>query len=190
MLREYLISEAMHGFGIATTRSLAVVATGEPVYREEILDGAVLTRVAASHLRVGTFEFAAAREDVEGLKALTAYAIDRHYPELKVSDNPALALLDAVIVRQAELIAEWMRVGFVHGVMNTDNMTISGETIDYGPCASATPSPTSRRLPNGIWQGLQSHSSRFSMRTKNGLSHWRQSALGVSGRFMRIAICR
>jgi uncharacterized protein YdiU (UPF0061 family) len=135
MLREYLISEAMHGFGIATTRSLAVVATGEPVYREEILDGAVLTRVAASHLRVGTFEFAAAREDVEGLKALTAYAIDRHYPELKVSDNPALALLDAVIVRQAELIAEWMRVGFVHGVMNTDNMTISGETIDYGPCA-------------------------------------------------------
>lgn len=135
MLREYLISEAMHGLGISTTRSLAVVTTGEPVYREEVLDGAVLTRVAASHLRVGTFEYAAAIGNVDGLKALLAYAIDRHYPELTASDNPALALLDAVIARQADLIAEWMRVGFIHGVMNTDNMTISGETIDYGPCA-------------------------------------------------------
>jgi uncharacterized protein YdiU (UPF0061 family) len=135
MLREYLISEAMHSLGIPTTRSLAVVATGEPVYREEVLDGAVLTRVAASHLRVGTFEYAAARDDIEGLKALTAYAIDRHYPELKAADNPPLALLDAVIAKQADLVVEWMRVGFIHGVMNTDNMTISGETIDYGPCA-------------------------------------------------------
>ena len=135
MLREYVISEAMAGLGIPTTRSLAVVDTGEAVLREEVLAGAVLTRVAASHLRVGTFEYAAARGDVEALRQLTAYAIARHYPDLQEAANPALALLDAVIARQAALIAEWMRVGFIHGVMNTDNMTISGETIDYGPCA-------------------------------------------------------
>ncbi len=134
MLREYIISEAMAGLGIPTTRSLAVAATGEPVYREQILPGAVLTRIAASHLRVGTFEFAI-RQGPDALQALVAYAIDRHYPDLADADNPALALLDAVIDRQADLIVEWMRVGFIHGVMNTDNMTISGETIDYGPCA-------------------------------------------------------
>ncbi|WP_372089890.1 YdiU family protein [Tistrella mobilis] len=135
MLREYLISEAMHGLGIPTTRSLAVVATGEPVYREEVLAGAILTRVAASHLRVGTFQYAAARHDVAGLKALLDYAIARHDPDAALDRVPALALLDHVIRRQAALIVDWMRVGFVHGVMNTDNMTISGETIDYGPCA-------------------------------------------------------
>ena len=135
MLREYIVSEGMHALGIPTTRSLAVVTTGEPVYREEVLPGAVLTRVAASHLRVGTFQYAAAREDVESLQSLVDHALDRHYPHLRGTESPALALLGAVVERQAALVVEWMRVGFIHGVMNTDNMTISGETIDYGPCA-------------------------------------------------------
>jgi serine/tyrosine/threonine adenylyltransferase len=135
MLREYLISEAMAALGIPTTRSLAVVATGETVWRETALPGAVLTRVAASHLRVGTFQFFAARGDQAQVKALADYAIARHYPDLAAADGPYLAFLDAVIDRQARLIAQWMGVGFIHGVMNTDNMAISGETIDYGPCA-------------------------------------------------------
>jgi uncharacterized protein YdiU (UPF0061 family) len=135
MLREYIISEAMHGLGIPTTRSLAVVATGEPVYRETVLPGAVLTRVAASHLRVGTFQYAANWGGAEALYALADYALQRHYPGIPLDDGRYLALLRGVIARQAELIARWMLVGFVHGVMNTDNMTISGETIDYGPCA-------------------------------------------------------
>ncbi len=136
MLREYLIGEAMHALRIPTTRALAVVATGEPVLREGgPLPGAVLTRVAASHLRVGTFQYAAAQDDLPLLKRLLAYAIQRHDPALAAHDNPALALLQAVAERQAQLIAQWMGVGFIHGVMNTDNMTISGETIDYGPCA-------------------------------------------------------
>jgi uncharacterized protein YdiU (UPF0061 family) len=135
MLREYLISEAMHALGIPTTRSLAVTATGEEVWRQGPLPGAVLTRVAASHLRVGTFQFAAAAGGEPAVRALVDYTIGRHYPELKAADNRALALLDAVLGRQAELLARWMLVGFVHGVMNTDNMAISGETIDYGPCA-------------------------------------------------------
>ena len=135
VLREYLISEAMHALGVPTTRSLASVATGERIYREEPLPGAVLTRVAASHLRVGTFEFFAARGEVEKVKQLADYSIARHYPELRDSDSPYLGFLAAVSDAQAALIARWMQVGFVHGVMNTDNMTISGETIDYGPCA-------------------------------------------------------
>lgn len=135
MLREYLISEAMHALGIPTTRSLAVTLTGEPVFREEALPGAVLTRVAASHIRVGTFEYAAAIEDADAVKILADYTLERHYPALLQEENPYLALLYAVIDRQALLIAKWMHVGFIHGVMNTDNMTISGETIDYGPCA-------------------------------------------------------
>jgi uncharacterized protein YdiU (UPF0061 family) len=135
MLREYLISEAMHALRIPTTRSLAVTATGEQVWRQEgALPGAVLTRVAASHLRVGTFEWAAAGGG-DALRALTDYTIQRHFPELVDSANPPLALLTAVVERQAELIARWLSVGFIHGVMNTDNMAISGETIDYGPCA-------------------------------------------------------
>lgn len=134
MLREYIISEAMHALGISTTRSLAVVATGEPVYREEVLPGAVLTRVAASHLRVGTFEFAATLGP-EAVQSLTDYAIQRHYPECAQAENPPLAFFEAVAERQAKLIAQWMGVGFIHGVMNTDNMSIAGETIDYGPCA-------------------------------------------------------
>ncbi len=134
MLREYLISEAMHALGIPTTRSLAVVATGETVFRETPLPGAILTRVAASHIRVGTFEYAAMKGP-EVVKILADYVIHRHYPEIKEEDRPYEKLLKKVISRQAVLIADWMRVGFIHGVMNTDNMAISGETIDYGPCA-------------------------------------------------------
>jgi uncharacterized protein YdiU (UPF0061 family) len=135
MLREVLVSESMHALGIPTTRALAVAATGEPVYREGALPGAVLTRVAASHLRVGTFEFYASRGDVERVRKLAEYTIARHDPELSSDPQPFLALLRAVAERQAALIAQWMNVGFIHGVMNTDNMTLSGETIDYGPCA-------------------------------------------------------
>ena len=135
MLREYVVSEAMHGLGIPTTRSLSVVATGRPVQRETMLDGAVLARVAASHLRVGSFEFVSVAGELDVLGRLADHAIARHYPAAAEADNPYLALLDSVIAAQAELVARWMLVGFVHGVMNTDNMTISGETIDYGPCA-------------------------------------------------------
>lgn len=135
MLREYIISEAMYALGIPTTRSLAVVTTGEPIARETLLPGAILTRIAASHLRVGTFQFAAATGSEEELRQLVDYAINRHYPELANEENRPQALLRKVIQRQTELIAKWQTVGFIHGVMNTDNMTISGETIDYGPCA-------------------------------------------------------
>ena len=135
MLREYVISEAMAALGIPTTRSLAVVTTGDPVYRDSTLRGAVLTRVAASHIRVGTFEYLAARGDESNLRALADYAIDRHYPELVDAPQKYLAFFRAVMDRQASLIAQWQLVGFIHGVMNTDNMAISGETIDYGPCA-------------------------------------------------------
>jgi len=135
VLREYLVSESMHSLGIPTTRSLAAVTTGEPVFRGARLPGAVVTRVAASHVRVGTFEFFAARGDTDAVRLLADYVIDRHYPQLKSADRPYLELLAAVTRRQASLIADWMRVGFIHGVMNTDNTTISGETIDFGPCA-------------------------------------------------------
>lgn len=135
MLRELIISEAMHHLGIPTSRSLAVVSTGEPVYRERALVGAVLTRVAASHIRVGTFEWAAAHRDHAALAALADYTRRRHYPDLDGSDQPHLTLFGAMVERQAELVARWQLVGFIHGVMNTDNMALSGETIDYGPCA-------------------------------------------------------
>ncbi|MDP9399052.1 MAG: YdiU family protein [Actinomycetota bacterium] len=135
MLREYVISEAMHALGIPTTRSLAVVATGRGVHRETLLPGAVLARVASSHLRVGSFQYARATGDVELLRRLADHAIARHHPGAAAAEHPYLALFEAVIAAQASLVARWMLVGFVHGVMNTDNMTISGETIDYGPCA-------------------------------------------------------
>lgn len=135
MLREYIISEAMHALGIPTTRSLAVVTTGETVIRETVLPGAILTRVAASHLRVGTFQYAARWGTAEELRVLADYAINRHFPEAEAGDNPYLSLLQEVTRRQASLIAQWQLVGFIHGVMNTDNMAISGETIDFGPCA-------------------------------------------------------
>ena len=135
MLREYLISEAMHALGVPTTRSLAVVGTGRPVLREAELPGAVLARVASSHLRVGSFQFAASTADLGLLRRLADHAIARHHPGAAEADRPYLALFEAVVAVQASLIARWMLIGFVHGVMNTDNMTISGETIDYGPCA-------------------------------------------------------
>lgn len=135
MLREYIISEAMHSLGIPTTRSLAVVKSGEPVIREMVLSGAILTRVAASHIRVGTFEYTAKWGSEDELRALADYAMQRHFPDIETDENRYLSLLKEVIKRQAELIAKWQLVGFIHGVMNTDNMTISGETIDYGPCA-------------------------------------------------------
>lgn len=135
VLREYIVSEAMHALGIPTTRALAAVTSGEPVYREEVLPGAIFTRVAASHIRVGTFQFFAARGDTESVRTLADYVIARHYPEIRDRKNPYLALLEAVADRQASLIARWLHVGFIHGVMNTDNMTVSGETIDFGPCA-------------------------------------------------------
>lgn len=135
VLREYIMSEAMHALGIPTTRALAAVTTGETVMRTELLPGGVFTRVAASHIRIGTFQYFAARQETEHLKMLADYAIARHYPPLKEAENPYLALLAAICDAQASLVAQWMCIGFIHGVMNTDNMTISGETIDYGPCA-------------------------------------------------------
>lgn len=135
VIREYLVSEAMHRLGVPTTRALAAVATGERVYREAVLPGAVFTRVAASHLRIGTFEYLAARKKRDELKALADYAIDRHYPEARDADDPYVAFYRAVVERQAALVAHWMATGFIHGVMNTDNMSIAGETLDYGPCA-------------------------------------------------------
>ena len=135
MLREYIISEAMHGLGVATTRSLAVVKTGESVIRETLLPGAVLTRIAASHIRVGTFQYIAATQKEENLKILFDYVINRHYPDIKNSKNQALDLLKTIMNIQINLVIDWMRIGFIHGVMNTDNVSICGETIDYGPCA-------------------------------------------------------
>ena len=135
MLREYIISEAMYALGIPTTRSLAVVTTGESVYRDSILPGAILTRVASSHIRVGTFQFAAAQDDPGVIRSLADYTLNRHFPEYINSGNKYLSLLNAVIDNQAKLIAQWMHVGFIHGVMNTDNMSICGESIDFGPCA-------------------------------------------------------
>jgi uncharacterized protein YdiU (UPF0061 family) len=135
VLREYLVSEAMHALGIASTRALAAVATGEPVYRDRPVPGAVLTRVAASHVRVGTFQYFAARGDEASVRLLADYVLARHYPGTAGAERPYLALLEAVARRQAALVAHWMMAGFVHGVMNTDNMAVSGETIDFGPCA-------------------------------------------------------
>jgi uncharacterized protein YdiU (UPF0061 family) len=135
VLREYLVSEAMAALGIPTTRTLAAVTTGQTVWRETMLPGAVLTRVAASHIRVGTFQYFAARDDADGVRQLADYAIARHYPNAAAAEQPYRAFLDAVIARQADLIARWLLIGFIHGVMNTDNCSVSGETIDYGPCA-------------------------------------------------------
>jgi uncharacterized protein YdiU (UPF0061 family) len=165
MLREYLISEAMHALGIPTTRSLAVVTTGEPVYRDEMLPGAVLTRVAASHIRVGTFEYAALRGE-EAVKTLADYAIARHYPQLAGVETPYLALLEAVIARQAALVAKWMHAGFIHGVMNTDNMAISGETIDYGPCAFMD-----AHDPTTVFSSID-HGGRYAYANQPAIAQW------------------
>ena len=166
MLREYIISEAMHALGIPTTRSLAVATTGEEVWRSEPLPGAVLTRVAASHIRVGTFEWAASAGDEVAIRALVDYTLRRHYPGLAGAENPALALLGAVIERQAALMAQWMCVGFVHGVMNTDNMALSGETIDYGPCAFVDAYD-----PATVFSSIDRH-GRYAFGNQPGIAQW------------------
>ena len=166
MLREYIISESMHGLGIPTTRSLAVVKTGEKVVRETLLDGAVLTRVAESHIRVGTFQYAFVAEGKKDLKILFDYTIDRHYPHIKNSKNPAVDLLKIVIEKQTKLVVDWMRVGFIHGVMNTDNMTISGETIDYGPCAFMDTYD-----PETVFSSIDQH-GRYAFFNQPGITKW------------------
>ena len=135
VLREYIVSEAMHALGVPTTRALAAVTTGEEVIRDGFRPGAVLTRVAQSHVRVGTFEYFASRHDEDAIRRLADYVIDRHYPDAKKTENPYASLLTAVVTRQADLVAKWFGLGFIHGVMNTDNTSVAGETIDYGPCA-------------------------------------------------------
>ncbi len=166
MLREYIISEAMHALGVPTTRSLAVVTTGEPVFRERPLPGAILTRVASSHLRVGTFEYAANLGDLAMLQQLADYTIDRHFPELASEAEPYLALLNAVIERQAQLIAQWMNIGFVHGVMNTDNVALTGETIDYGPCAFLN-----QYSPNKVFSSIDQN-GRYAFGQQPAIAQW------------------
>ena len=166
MLREYIISEAMHALKIPTTRSLAVVKTGENVIRETPLPGAILTRVATSHIRVGTFQYVTMMEDEKNLKTLVDYTIDRHYPNIKDSDSPALDLLKIVIEKQTKLVTDWMRVGFIHGVMNTDNMAISGETIDYGPCAFMDTYD-----PETVFSSIDQH-GRYAYFNQPGITKW------------------
>jgi uncharacterized protein YdiU (UPF0061 family) len=167
VLREYIVSEAMAALGIPTTRSLAAVATGEQVLRQEgFLPGAVLTRVAQSHVRVGTFEFFANRGDAEAVRDLADYAIDRLYPEARDAEQPYRALLDGVIARTARLVASWQLIGFIHGVMNTDNMSISGETIDYGPCAFMD---TFR--PDQVYSSIDS-GGRYAFANQPRIAHW------------------
>ena len=166
VLREYIVSEAMAALGIPTTRSLAAVFTGEEIMRETLLPGAVLTRIAGSHVRVGTFQYFSARRDVEALRLLADYVITRHYPELKGAVEPYLALLGAVIDRQASLVADWQLVGFIHGVMNTDNMSIAGETIDYGPCAFMDDFH-----PETVFSSID-HMGRYAYRNQPSIAHW------------------
>ena len=166
MLREYIVSEAMHSLGIPTTRSLAVVKTGENVIRETPLPGAILTRVAASHIRVGTFQYVTATEDEKNLKTLFDYTIDRHYPNIKDSKTPAIDLLKIVMEKQIKLVVDWMRVGFIHGVMNTDNMAISGETIDYGPCAFMDAYD-----PETVFSSID-HNGRYAYFNQPGITKW------------------
>lgn len=166
MLREYIISEAMHALGIPTTRSLAVTTTGEYVYRDAKYPGAVLTRVASSHIRVGTFQFAAATQNQQQLQALADYSITRHFPEIADADNQYLELLNCVIDLQASLIAQWMQVGFIHGVMNTDNMSICGETIDYGPCAFIN-----TYHPETVFSSIDTN-GRYAYGNQPSIAHW------------------
>lgn len=174
MLREYIVSEAMHAMGIPTTRSLAVVATGRPVVRETMLPGAVLARVASSHLRVGSFQYARATGDLNLLRRLADHAITRHHPAAAEAMNPYLALLQAVIAAQASLLAQWMLVGFVHGVMNTDNMTISGETIDYGPCAFLDAFD-----PTTVYSSID-ETGRYAYRNQPVMAEWNLTRLAES----------
>ena len=170
MLREYLISEAMYHLGIPTSRSLAVVATGEPVYRSPVQSGAVLTRVAGSHIRVGTFEYVRQNDSKEDLQQFMDYVIQRHYPNLSNASQPALQLLSAVMNKQIRLVVEWMRVGFIHGVMNTDNVSIAGETIDYGPCAFMNAYD-----PNTVFSSID-RNGRYAFGNQPRIAHWNMMA--------------
>jgi len=169
VLREYIVSEAMAALGIPTTRALAAVTTGEPVFREQRFPGAVLARVASSHVRVGTFQFFAARQDTEGLRLLADHVIARHYPEARHAENPVLELFEAVTARQAELVARWMGVGFIHGVMNTDNMSIAGETIDFGPCAFMD-----SYHPGMVFSSID-HGGRYAFANQPRIAQWNLS---------------
>ncbi len=171
VLREYVVSEAMAAFGIPTTRSLAAVATGEWIFREGAVPGAVLTRTAASHIRVGTFQYFAARRDTDALRVLADHAIARHDPAAAEDANPPLALFRGVVARQADLVARWMLVGFIHGVMNTDNCTISGETIDYGPCAFLDAFHT-----EAVFSSID-HAGRYAYGNQPGIAHWNLARL-------------
>jgi uncharacterized protein YdiU (UPF0061 family) len=171
VLREYIVSEAMHRLGVPTTRSLAAATTGEIVARDRFLPGAVLARVASSHIRIGTFQYYAARKDTEALRLLADHVIERHYPQARHTENPVLALLVGVISRQAQLIAQWQSLGFIHGVMNTDNMLICGETIDYGPCAFMD-----AFNPEQVYSSID-HNGRYAYRSQPGIAHWNLSCL-------------
>ena len=171
MLREYIISEAMHALGIPTTRSLAVVKTGEIVYREQELTGAILTRTASSHIRVGTFEFASLQDDKKCTQSLLNYLIERHFPKIREEQNQAIALMEAVIHQQADLITQWMRVGFIHGVMNTDNMALCGETIDYGPCAFMD-----TFAPDTVFSSID-HRGRYAYANQPYIAQWNLARL-------------
>ena len=171
VLREYVVSEAMHSLGVPTTRALAAVSTGEAVARERFLPGAVLARVASSHFRVGTVQYFAARQDDEVLRQLVDHVVQRHFPAARDSDNPVLAMLEGVIARQAALIAQWQLLGFIHGVMNTDNMLLCGETIDYGPCAFMD------QFNAGQVYSSIDHGGRYAYRNQPGIAHWNLSVL-------------
>lgn len=171
VLREYLVSEAMAAMGIPTTRALAAVTTGETVLRERALPGAIVVRVATSHIRVGTFQYFAARSDLEAVRLLADHAIARHFPAAREAANPYRALLAEVAARQAALVADWMRVGFIHGVMNTDNMAISGETIDYGPCAFMD-----AYHPATVFSSID-HAGRYAYANQPGIAHWNLARL-------------
>jgi uncharacterized protein YdiU (UPF0061 family) len=171
VIREYILSESMHCLGIPTTRSLAMVTTGEEVMRETPLPGAVLTRIASSHIRVGTFQYFSSRQDAEAVKQLADYVIERHYPEVKEEQNAYLALLKSIANRQASLIAKWMHVGFIHGVMNTDNSAISGETIDYGPCAFMD-----EYDPGTVFSSIDQR-GRYAYDNQANIAHWNLTRL-------------
>lgn len=171
VLREYIVSEAMAALGIPTTRSLAVVTTGEAVFRDRALPGGILTRIARSHIRVGTFQFFAARRDTEALRLLADHVIDRHYPDARESDTPYRELLDRIVAAQADLVAAWMGVGFIHGVMNTDNMSVAGDTIDYGPCAFMD-----TYHPGTVYSSID-HGGRYAYGNQPGIAHWNLACL-------------
>ncbi|MFN3348679.1 protein adenylyltransferase SelO [Pseudorhodoplanes sp.] len=172
VIREYIVSEAMAALGLPTTRSLAAVTSGEQVVRERMLPGGVLTRVASSHLRVGTFEYFAAREDIEGLRLLADYAISRHYPDAAEAADPYLALFEGVAARLADLVARWMQIGFIHGVLNTDNTSIAGETIDYGPCAFMD-----AYHPRKVFSSID-RQGRYAYQNQPGIMKWNLARLG------------